>query len=86
MGAECLTTENWRGGIPFIMVWVNEVAADATKDRAVYFLKPSVWADIQEVYDGYLVNFPEDLTRRSEYAKYSCQCAAGISRYNNFRS
>jgi hypothetical protein len=33
-----------------------------------------VWQEVSEVYEGGLLNFPEDVKRRSEYAKLAAQC------------
>jgi hypothetical protein len=71
---QCIATENWKGGIPFVAIWAHERAAELTGDRSVYFKKPAVWNDVQAVYEGLLVNYPDQLSRRCEYAKYACLC------------
>lgn len=70
-GRECARTENWRAGVPFILVDAHEQLARDLEDRKAYFAKPEVWQDVRAAYEGHLVNFPADAVRRSEFARYS---------------
>jgi hypothetical protein len=73
-GRECLETQNWRAGIPMILVQVHQQIADDSADSSEYLHRAEVWADLRDVYEGGLVCFPEDTRRRSEYAKLATQC------------
>jgi tetratricopeptide (TPR) repeat protein len=73
-GRQCLATQNWRGGIPTILVEAHRRLADDSLDRRKYLAQPEVWRDISAVYEGALLNFPDDTRRRSEYAKLAAQC------------
>ena len=73
-GRECLATENWRAGIPFILVTAHRMAAEQSADSKAYYERPEVWADLAAVYEGQLVNFPDDALRRSELANAAAQC------------
>jgi hypothetical protein len=73
-GRECLETQNWRAGIPMILVQVHQQIADDSADSSEYLHRAEVWADLRDVYEGGLVVFPEDTRRRSEYAKLATKC------------
>jgi hypothetical protein len=73
-GRECLATGNWRAGVPFVLVQAHRAVAAESPDPKRYFEHPDVWADLSAVYEGAVVNFPEDARRRSEYAKVACEC------------
>ena len=73
-GHQCLRSQNWRGGIPLLVVSAHERLADVSGDRQMYFQQPTVWSDVREAYEGDLINFPDDLQRRCEFAKYACLC------------
>jgi hypothetical protein len=73
-GHQCRQSQNWRGGVAMIIVSAHERVADRSGDRGAYFLQPQVWADIQSAFEGGLINFPEDIKRRCEYAKVAGQC------------
>lgn len=73
-GRECVRTENWRARIPFVLVRAHEWLATNSKDAAQYFAQPQVWQDINAVYSGAVLNFPDNLLYRSEYAKYAARC------------
>jgi hypothetical protein len=70
-GQECVATENWRGGIPFILVQAHNAISRETTDEKAYFLRPEVWSDIKRTFEGYLVNAPQDIDKRSEYARFA---------------
>ncbi|MFI5378270.1 MAG: tetratricopeptide repeat protein [Tepidisphaerales bacterium] len=69
-----LKQENWRGGLPFLLVEWHAERSRFAGDNIAYFAKPEVKADIQAVYERYLRLFPKDGIRRSEYARYMALC------------
>lgn len=73
-GRECLKTENWRAGIPLILVQVHEQLASESADLTEYYANKDVWQDLRDAYEGHLVNFPEDLRQRCAYAKLAARC------------
>lgn len=74
-GGECLATQNWRGGIPQMIAEVHQQLSARSGDSRQYMSRPEVWADIQRAYEGGLLNFPEDVRRRTEYAKLAARCS-----------
>jgi hypothetical protein len=73
-GRWCLRTENWRGGIPFVLIEAHEAVVAELGDRKAYYERPDVWRDIKDVYEGCLVNFPNAHLQRNQYAKIATQC------------
>ena len=73
-GRRCLATRNWRGGIPMVLVNAREWLAEESPDRKQYLSRPEVWEDLRAVYEGGLLNFPNDAAHRSEYVKYAATC------------
>lgn len=73
-GRECLNTQNWRGRVPLILVRAHEFLANQSGDTKVYFSRPEVWQDIFDVYEGALLNFPNDRLDRSMFASYAAKC------------
>ena len=72
-GRECLRTENWRAGVPMLLLHAHRLASEASGDAKEYYARAEVWADLSEVYEGQLVNFPDDAVRRSELANAAAQ-------------
>jgi hypothetical protein len=72
-GRECLATENWRAGVPMMLVAAHRAASEKSEDAKAYYARPDVWADLSAVYEGQLVNFPDDALRRSELANAAAQ-------------
>jgi hypothetical protein len=74
-GRECLDTQNWRAGIPFMLVDAHETVARQDGgpgvDAKAYYADPAVWRDVRAVFDGHLVNAPDDVRRRSQFARYA---------------
>jgi tetratricopeptide (TPR) repeat protein len=70
-GHQCLSGENWRGGIPFILVDAHVQIARETEAKD-YFKRPEVWGDVERVYSGYLELYPENATARSRFARIAC--------------
>jgi hypothetical protein len=83
-GRECLKTENWRANVPFELIQVHELLAGYAKDATEYFARADVWQDVLDVYKGHLVNFPDDRTRRCEFAKYATKCGKWEVAYHEF--
>ena len=69
-----LKQENWRGGLPFLLVEWHAERSRFAGDNVAYFARPEVKADIQAVYARYLHLFPKDVFRRSAYARYMALC------------
>ena len=63
-GKECLQTHNWRAGIPYILSIAHEVAASGNR---TYLPRPDVWKDIEDVYEGAFLSFPNDTSHRNHY-------------------
>ncbi|MDB5291698.1 MAG: hypothetical protein JWL69_2939 [Phycisphaerales bacterium] len=74
LGRECLRTENWRAGIPSLLVEVHDTLAEASGDSGEYYSRPQVWADLSAVYEGGLLNFPAAVRMRCQYAKVAAKC------------
>lgn len=67
-GRECLATENWRGGIPFILLDAHEAVSRERADEN-HLARPETWNDLQRVFEGHLLNTPSDVYRRSQFAR-----------------
>jgi hypothetical protein len=67
-GHECAKTQNWRAGIPQFLADAHVIAAQWTRTRFdAYFKQPGAWEDIVTVYEGHLLNFPDDVYHRNQY-------------------
>lgn len=84
-GHECLATENWRGGLPFILVKAHQAIAAESGDEKAYFLQPTVYNDIKRVYEGYLLNVPEDSGKRSEFARMATRAEQWTDAHEQFQ-
>jgi hypothetical protein len=84
-GRDCLKTENWRSNAPMMLVRVHEELATLSGDAQKYFTRPEVWEDVKQVYDGHLVNFPDDVKRRCEFAKYAAKCERWATANEQFK-
>ncbi|MDB5172377.1 MAG: hypothetical protein JWN51_1150, partial [Phycisphaerales bacterium] len=83
-GRECLATENWRAGLPLILVQAHNRLSEGAPDSRQYFERPEVWADIREVFTGAVLNFPNDVNLRCEYAKYAAKCGQWDAAHRQF--
>lgn len=83
-GRQCLATENWRGGIPFTLVFAHDAIASEVGEKE-YFLKPEVWNDIQRVYEGYLLNAPNDIARRTQLARFATRAERWAEAHEQFQ-
>ena len=70
-GRECLATENWRGGVPMVLVDAHVAASRDAADPNAYFADPVVWDDLRAAFEGHLLNVPDDIRRRSAFARYA---------------
>jgi hypothetical protein len=66
-GRDCLHMQNWRGGIPLLLIGAHRVAANMSGDVKTYYMRPDVWEDLSTMYEGHLLTFPQDARRRSEF-------------------
>jgi hypothetical protein len=64
-GRECLATQNWRAGIPFVLAIAHERYSG--NGARQYFANPANWRDMEEVYEGCFLNYPNDLLHRNHY-------------------
>jgi hypothetical protein len=64
-GRECLATQNWRAGIPYVLAIAHERYSGNGAKR--YFADPAYWRDMEEVYEGCFLNYPNDLVHRNHY-------------------
>jgi hypothetical protein len=67
----CVATKNWRSGIPFLLIDAHEIASNRSGDRTKYFEQREVWDDVRQVFEGALVNRPDNQYARSHYVKYA---------------
>lgn len=85
-GRECLKTENWRAGIPYVLSDAHLAIAEASADSKEYLERADVWADVQEVYEGAVLNFPDDTFRRSQYARLAARCGQWETAHRQFEA
>lgn len=69
-GHECLNTQNWRVGLPFLLAQIHNRYA---LDHPDYFSNAANWKDMEDVYEGYFVNFPDDSEHRNEFVVIALQ-------------
>jgi hypothetical protein len=62
-GKQCLETHNWRAGIPFILSIAREYASEDRNGLS----QPDVWKDIEDVYEGCFLSFPNDTVHRNRF-------------------
>src|SRR4029079_5596288 len=65
---------NWRGRIPFILLWTHDQIASESADRKHYFHQLEVWRDVESIFAPYLYLYPDDAYERNRFAKYACDC------------
>jgi len=63
-GHECLATQNWRGGLPFVLSNAHEMYSSGNKN---YMWQGDNWKDVEDVYEGSFLSFPNDLEHRNHY-------------------
>lgn len=73
-GRECVTSTNWGGEVPLILVDAHSARTLSPEQCREYWLLPGVWPDIKAAYEKYARLNP-DLTRfRYPYAAYAFRC------------
>jgi hypothetical protein len=78
-GHECVTSTQWGGQVPLIMIDVhNKIAAYLEKsEQPGYWTRPDVWRDIRAAYEKFCRLNPEaknDPGTVQGYAKYAYRC------------
>ena len=75
-GQACRATKNWRAGITLLAADAHQrVAGQMTpQEYRAYKKSEPVWGEIRAVYEEYLGHYPEDYSRRSDYATHCCFC------------
>ena len=76
-GRACAAAGNWRSAAPFVLATLHARLATESGDRAAYFRRPDVWADLRSVYEPYFALYPADRIQRNLYAR----CAYDAGRY-----
>jgi hypothetical protein len=70
-GRACRDTKNWRTGITLLVADAHRrIACRLGGKQVEYMSLPTVWADIQPVYDEYLKHHPNDDVARSKFATF----------------
>jgi hypothetical protein len=64
-GRECLTTQNWRAGVPFALAIAHE--RYSVGGARQYFADPENWRDMEEVYEGCFLNYPNDVAHLNHF-------------------
>jgi hypothetical protein len=72
-GRQCLQSSNWRAGVPFILADIHQLLATWSGKRQNYYANPEAWKDLQDVYEGCLLNFPNDTVHRNQYLLLAIQ-------------
>lgn len=73
-GRECRDGRNWYGNIPFQLIEAHVVTSAYSQNPDDYFHDPTVWQDMQSVYEPYLAARPDSAYVRSRYAYWCCRC------------
>jgi hypothetical protein len=72
-GLECLSTNNWVGGLPLILVKAHENIAPPPLDRE-HLKEAQVWDDVQAVYKAMLDKYPNSVSGRMGFALVARKC------------
>jgi hypothetical protein len=67
-GHECLNTQNWRAGLPYLLAQIHN---RYSLDHPGYFSTAAYWKDMEDVYEGCFLNFPDDAEHRNEYVMFA---------------
>jgi hypothetical protein len=72
----CRDTKNVNSGIPVLLAEAHfRISRHMAKEQSVVYLtNPTVWKDINSVYEQYLDVFPRDSVQRSRYAALCTMC------------
>lgn len=64
---QCRATHNYRGRLPLMMVEAAQLLCAHSNSKVNFISHADVWQDIHDVYEQYLVLFPEDRQERTRY-------------------
>jgi hypothetical protein len=70
-GRQCLATANWASRIPFVVLTAHIDLAELRDAPTQYWTGAEVWADIQQLYSGFLAGNPKSMYDLSGYALYA---------------
>jgi Domain of unknown function (DUF4034) len=70
-GRQCLATANWSSRIPFVVLTAHIDLAEISDAPERYWTRAEVWADIRQLYDGFLAGNPNSIYDLSGYALYA---------------
>ena len=73
LGQQCAKTDNYFGGIPYILLDAHAGVAEESGDPGQYLKRPEVWADISKIYEADLVVHPNAFVR-GRYAMWAIRC------------
>ncbi len=75
-GRECVTSTNWGGHVPLILVDAHSEFARTlnVEERNAYWGLPDVWPDIKAGYEQFSQTHPETTKFRYPYAAYAIRC------------
>jgi hypothetical protein len=82
-GRQCTANTNWAGSVRLVVADEHYEASQEIQDndqRAAYWRKPSVWADIRSAYEQFFTLYPNEKGYRQDYAYYAYRC----ERYQDF--
>ena len=69
---ECFASQNWQGNGPFMVSSIHMQLANESLSKDLYYAQPSVWRDIQRLYEPYLAANPDNVAARSDYCYFAC--------------
>jgi hypothetical protein len=72
-GRQCLATANWASRIPFVVLTAHIDLAEMSDAPIRYWTGAEVWADVQQLYGGFLAGNPNSVYDLSGYALYACR-------------
>lgn len=64
---QCRATHNYRGRLPLMIVEAAQLLCAHTNSKVNFISHPDIWRDIHDVYEQYLVLFPDDRQERTRY-------------------
>jgi hypothetical protein len=70
-GRSCLNAGDWPSRVPFILADAHIFLLERRGDS--YLAEPGVWADLTQVYQGYLQRYPNSDWDRSFYTYLACR-------------
>ena len=75
-GAECVTSTNWGGWVPLILVEAHDTLERYARKQGDtnYWDNAEVWEDIKSSFDRFFSLCPDAIGWRHNYAKYAYRC------------